>query len=157
MIKSAFQIPHHVAMRNFQCVAPRRFSAENIGAGVDVFPHSGGKILLRGFPHSCAKVAPYSRFVWANSVNVIPPFLILDGPIIIDSRFRSPVPLEGRSARVAGAGSRVWACARCRPWSSHYVFQLRCAPSRSRRMLSHARSPPPPPCAFRCCSRARWQ
>jgi len=56
-----------------------------------------------------------------------------------------PVPLKGWSARVAGAGSRVWACARCRPWSSHYVFQPLCAPSRSRRMLSHARSPPPPP------------
>jgi len=24
-------------------------------------------------------------------------------------------------------------------------------------MLSHARSPPPPPCVFRCSSRARWQ
>jgi len=69
----------------------------------------------------------------------------------------APVPLKRRSARVAGAGSRVWACARCRPWSSHYSFQLLCAPSRSRRMLSHARSPPPPPCAFRYSSRARWQ
>ena len=44
---------------------------------------------LRGFPQSCAKVAPYSRFAWANSVKVIPPLVILDGPIIIDSRFRS--------------------------------------------------------------------
>jgi len=26
----------------------------------------------------------------------------------------APVPLEGRSARVAGRGSRVWACTRCR-------------------------------------------
>ena len=36
---------------------------------------------------------PYSRFVWANSVKVIPPLLILDGPIIIDSRFRSHASL----------------------------------------------------------------
>jgi hypothetical protein len=43
MIKSAFQIPHHVATRIFQCVAPRRFSAENIGAGGDGFPHSEEK------------------------------------------------------------------------------------------------------------------
>ena len=37
------------------------------------------------------EVEPYSRFVWANSVKVISPLLILDGPIIIDSRFRSRV------------------------------------------------------------------
>jgi hypothetical protein len=90
MIKSAFQIPHHVAIRIFRCVALRRFSAENIGAGGDGFPHSEEKHYnkLRGFPHSCAKVAPYSRFLWANCVEVIPPLLILDGPIIINSRFR---------------------------------------------------------------------
>ena len=35
-------------------------------------------------------------------------------------------------------------------------FQQLSAPSRSRRMLSHARSPPPPPCAFRRSSRA-WR
>jgi hypothetical protein len=91
MIKSAFHIPHHVAIRIFQCMAPRRSSAENLGAGGDGFPHSKEKYYkkLRGFPHSCAKVEPYSRFVWANSVEVIPTLLILDGPIIIDSRFRS--------------------------------------------------------------------
>jgi len=44
---------------------------------------------LCGNPQSCAKVEPYSRFVWANSVKLIPPLLILDGPIIIDSRFQS--------------------------------------------------------------------
>jgi hypothetical protein len=84
MIKSAFQIPHHVAIRIFQCVAPRRFSAEKIDASGDGFPHSEETYYkkLRGFPHSCAKVAPYSRFVWANSVKVIPPLLILDGTIL---------------------------------------------------------------------------
>jgi hypothetical protein len=40
MIKSSFEIPHHVAIRIFQCVAPRRFSAANIGAGGDGFPHN---------------------------------------------------------------------------------------------------------------------
>jgi len=91
MIKSAFHIPHHVAIRIFQCVAPRRSSAENLGAGGDGFPHSEEKYYkkLRGFPHSCAKVEPHSRFVWANNVKVIPTLLILDGPIIIGSRFRS--------------------------------------------------------------------
>jgi hypothetical protein len=43
MIKFAFQIPHHVAIRIFQCVAPRRFSAEHIGAGGDGLPHSEEK------------------------------------------------------------------------------------------------------------------
>jgi hypothetical protein len=78
-------------MRNFQCVAPRRSSAENLCAGGDGFPHSEETYYkkLRGFPHSCAKVEPYSRFAWANSVKGIPTLLILDGPIIIDLRFRS--------------------------------------------------------------------
>jgi hypothetical protein len=40
MIKSAFQIPHHVAIRIFKRVAPRRFTAENSSGGGDGFPHS---------------------------------------------------------------------------------------------------------------------
>jgi len=38
--KSAFQIPHHVAIRIFVYAPPRCFSAENSGAGGDGFPHS---------------------------------------------------------------------------------------------------------------------
>ena len=78
-------------------VAPRHFTAGFLGAGGEGFPHSVEKYYkkLRGNPQSCATVEPYSRFVWANSVKVIPPLLILDGPIIIDSRFRSCI--ESRS------------------------------------------------------------
>jgi len=38
MIKSAFQITHHVAIRIFVYAPPRCFSAENSGAGGDGFP-----------------------------------------------------------------------------------------------------------------------
>jgi hypothetical protein len=37
MNKSAFQIPHHVAIRTFVCVQPRRKLSQNIGAGGDSF------------------------------------------------------------------------------------------------------------------------
>jgi hypothetical protein len=40
MIKSAFQIPHHVAIRIFVYAPPRRKLSLNIGAGADGFPHS---------------------------------------------------------------------------------------------------------------------
>ena len=42
-IKSAFQIPHHVAIRLFIYAPPRCFSAENFGSGGDGFPHSAEK------------------------------------------------------------------------------------------------------------------
>jgi hypothetical protein len=38
MIKSAFQIPHHVAIRIFVCAQPRRKLSQNVGAGGDGFP-----------------------------------------------------------------------------------------------------------------------
>ena len=113
MIKSAFQIPHHVAIRIFQRVAPRRFSAENSGAGGDGFPHSAEKYYKNklSFPHCCAKVEPYSRFVWANSVKVIPPLLILDGPIIIiDSRFRSRERLVSANKQKSGPQPPAFLC-----------------------------------------------
>jgi hypothetical protein len=40
MIKPAFQIPVHVAIRIFVCAPPRRKFALNFGAGGDGFPHS---------------------------------------------------------------------------------------------------------------------
>jgi hypothetical protein len=44
MIKSAFQIPHHVvAIRIFVYAPPRCFSAEKYGAGGDGFPHGAEK------------------------------------------------------------------------------------------------------------------
>jgi len=43
MIKSAFQIPHHVAIRIFVCAPPRSKLSLNIGAGGDGFPHSAEK------------------------------------------------------------------------------------------------------------------
>jgi len=43
MTKSAFQIPHHVAIRIFVYAPPRRKSSLNIGAGGDGFPHSEEK------------------------------------------------------------------------------------------------------------------
>jgi len=36
------------------------------------------------------------------------------GRRVCHGRSVAPVPLKGRSARVAGPGSRVWACTRCR-------------------------------------------
>jgi hypothetical protein len=40
MIKSAFQIPHHVAIRSIVYAPLRCFGAENLGAGGADFPHS---------------------------------------------------------------------------------------------------------------------
>jgi len=42
-LKSAFQIPHHVAIQIFDGAAPRGFSAENSGPCGDGFPHSAEK------------------------------------------------------------------------------------------------------------------
>jgi hypothetical protein len=94
MIKSACHIPHHVAIRIFVYAPPRCFSAENSGARGRGTAASGTvpkKKKKKKNPHSWAKVEPYSRIVWANSIKVIPPLLILDGPFIIDSRFRSSI------------------------------------------------------------------
>jgi hypothetical protein len=38
MIKSAFQIPHHVFIQIFVCAPPRRKLSLNFGAGGDGFP-----------------------------------------------------------------------------------------------------------------------
>jgi hypothetical protein len=43
MIKSAFQIPDHVAIHIFVSAPPRRTLSLNIGAGGDGFPHSAEK------------------------------------------------------------------------------------------------------------------
>jgi len=98
MIKSAFQIPHHVAIRTIVYAPPLCFSAEISGAAEGGIWHCDKKVLKKNkitfeVFRTCAKVEPCSRFVWANSRRVIPPLLILDGPIIIDSRFRLCVSL----------------------------------------------------------------
>jgi hypothetical protein len=43
MIKSAFQLPDHVAIRFFVHAPPRRKLSLNFGAGGDGFPHSAVK------------------------------------------------------------------------------------------------------------------
>ena len=43
MIKSAFQIPHHVAIRVFVYAPPRGKLSQNIVGGGDGFPHSEGR------------------------------------------------------------------------------------------------------------------
>jgi len=92
MIKSAFQNPHHVAIRILVCAPPRCFSAENSGAGGGGSWHCAKKYKNKvwSFPRCCAKVEPYSRFVWANSVIGILPLLILDGP----NHYRLAVPVN---------------------------------------------------------------
>jgi hypothetical protein len=44
MIKSAFQIPEHVAIRIFVCAPPRRKLSLNFGTGGDGFPPGAGKV-----------------------------------------------------------------------------------------------------------------
>jgi hypothetical protein len=65
--------PHHVAIRIVFYAPPRCFSAENSGAGGHGFPHNseeknGNKFW--SFPHNCEEIEAYSRYVWANSLNV---------------------------------------------------------------------------------------
>ena len=58
MVKSDFQIPHHVAIRIFVYAPPRCFSADNSGAGGDGFPHSEEKDRNKNcsLPHNCEEV-----------------------------------------------------------------------------------------------------
>jgi len=72
MIQSAFQIPHHAAIRMLIYAPPRCFSAETSGSGGDGFrprDETGGNMNW-SFPHNCEKVEACSRFVWANRLNV---------------------------------------------------------------------------------------
>jgi len=54
-------------------VTPRRFNAENSGAGGDGFPYSEEKYYKNklSFPHCCAKVELYSRFVLGQPIKWI--------------------------------------------------------------------------------------
>ena len=101
IIKSAFQIPHHVALRILVCAPPRCFSAENSGAGGGGFWHcaKNQNNKVWSFPRSCAKVEPYSRFVWANSVKGIPPIVDLGRA----NHYRLAVPVTCRYTKKRAA------------------------------------------------------
>ena len=91
-IKSAFQIPHHVAIRISVYAPPRRTLSRNIGAGGDDIPHSAEKgwSMRWNVATICVEVEVRPRFAWANSVKVCSPaIVILDKKIIISSRIWS--------------------------------------------------------------------